>query len=645
MAATQQERIFAYGINWYIKEGNLPITKNGKTITGSNFWQALDNDFNQFDEQGKDHQKEIVNALYRLYSSKEETDHVIADMIATGMKSPYYRDVDFDDFARRVSDVHVKGASYNALSLNRFNGLVDTMNTTWEDGHISRFTAIHGGDEKTPRNPYGKKRTEFKKETVKDGNGVDSQVWRANQFDESGLLIASIDYPYTETKNPADLRELESSGETSPIRKREYKYTDDDKDGLAEEMDVYENGQLTTRWTDRGKDGKYHIKYSDYNYDGDYFNRRERYDKDRTLREVYSDYNGQYFNRREDYDKDGTLKYAYSDVSQNGAYTKKEEYKDGKLKYTHTELDPTGQFYMRTTDAEGRITLYDENRNLVVQQPTQPEQQPTQPEQQPTQPTQPEQPEPERKQAIIHKYAEHDYQHAQQRIQEYIRRNPKSEDVIQAARANIEEMERTGQLPRGLDANGNICSNADIYLYKAIQAQELYHPDEPVYVVQDGKVTRKKDGTKTVSDKLGGSTRDLLGNLASENASECVDRVKSTEAAISARGHALLGVKTKGPKMSYRPGMKPGFEEMTVDIVEETDENGKITERVVPSSEVTEPVVPTNGTVQTPPLDGQSKDEANSPGNRGAIAALREVSRPVNTDETLHPGYDNGRVS
>ena len=206
-------------------------------------------------------------------------------------------------------------------------------------------------------------------------------------------------------------------------------------------------------------------------------------------------------------------------------------------------------------------------------------------------------------------------------------------------------MERTGQLPRGLDANGNICSNADIYLYKAIQAQELYHPDEPVYVVQDGKVTRKKDGTKTVSDKLGGSTRDLLGNLASENASECVDRVKSTEAAISARGHALLGVKTKGPKMAYRPGMKPGFEEMTVNIVEETDENGKITERVVPSSEVTEPVVPTNGTVQTPPLDGQSKDGANSPGNHGATAALRKVSQPVNTGETLHPGYGNGRNS
>ena len=80
--------------------------------------------------------------------------------------------------------------------------------------------------------------------------------------------------------------------------------------------------------------------------------------------------------------------------------------------------------------------------------------------------------------------------------------------------------------------------------------------------------------------------------------------------------------------------MKPGFEEMTVDIVEETDENGKITERVVPSSEVTEPVVPTN-----------RKDPATPSDRHGATAALEKGGQRVNTDETPHPDYEKGRDS
>ena len=174
---------------------------------------------------------------------------------------------------------------------------------------------------------------------------------------------------------------------------------------------------------------------------------------------------------------------------------------------------------------------------------------------------------------IVHKYEEADYKHATARLKRMEKIYGK--DAIERALTRLQEMERNGEIPTGLSADGkSLRSNAEIYLYKALQSKELYHPDEPVYQVKGNKITRKKECS--LSEKLGGSNRELvetlLGSKQPETTTQLADQVMKTEDAISERGHAVLGVKVKQPKMSFKPGKKPGYESAEVYI----DEKGQI---------------------------------------------------------------------
>ena len=164
----------------------------------------------------------------------------------------------------------------------------------------------------------------------------------------------------------------------------------------------------------------------------------------------------------------------------------------------------------------------------------------------------------------IHRYEDADYSHAQYMIQQYIDRGVISSEDASKAIKSLKQLENEGKIPTGISVDGQKKrSNADIYLYKSIQSQLLYHPDEPVYRVENRTVTRKKEST--VSEKLGGSNRALIGRLGSgETSDDIVTCILNTEASITPSGEALLGVKTKRSKISYKPGGDPGYQSSTV---------------------------------------------------------------------------------
>ena len=137
--------------------------------------------------------------------------------------------------------------------------------------------------------------------------------------------------------------------------------------------------------------------------------------------------------------------------------------------------------------------------------------------------------------------------------------------------SNTQKLEKEGKLLSGVDANGKECSNSEIYVYKMMQAKLLYHPEEPVYQVKNGKRTNEKG--KTVSETLGGDHRAALQTLSAQNAdvkalSEIAGCISSVENNIAATGEATAAVKVKGRRMSYNINLKPGYVEKEIKVVE-----------------------------------------------------------------------------
>lgn len=168
------------------------------------------------------------------------------------------------------------------------------------------------------------------------------------------------------------------------------------------------------------------------------------------------------------------------------------------------------------------------------------------------------------KNITVHQYDEQDYARADARIQAFVSRGIITQEEVSQALANIQQLEDAGKIPTGLSADEKSTrSNASIYLYKALQARGLYHPDEPVYTVQNGKMTTQKSGT--VSEVLEGSPRDLIKDLTSNDISETglsdkvAKQLSATENAISEKGHAVLGVKVKHGGKTYMPGRDIGY--------------------------------------------------------------------------------------
>ncbi len=174
------------------------------------------------------------------------------------------------------------------------------------------------------------------------------------------------------------------------------------------------------------------------------------------------------------------------------------------------------------------------------------------------------------KEVEVHDYSDKDHKHAQERVAAYLKKHPERKAEFEAARARLEAMENEGKIAQDTPTKeGKAQSNADIYLYKAVQAEELYHPDEPIYKLNSrNRLTRQKTG-ESISQKLAGSPATLISDLADPNKEVSAERIKATETAISERGHATLGVRVKGEKMSFRPGRKNTFKTSTGTVVVE----------------------------------------------------------------------------
>lgn len=169
----------------------------------------------------------------------------------------------------------------------------------------------------------------------------------------------------------------------------------------------------------------------------------------------------------------------------------------------------------------------------------------------------------------VHRYPEKAYAQARNAIDYHIRKGRIKASEVDAVRSNIKSLEESGMLQKGVDANGNVCSNSDIYTYKMLQGKLLYHPQTYVYKVSGNRLTGTRDGN--IADKVGGDHRSAwqalaVANVASEDLAKAAPVVAGMEDFISMNGQANAPIRVARGKVSYNRKATAGYEKATATI-------------------------------------------------------------------------------
>lgn len=578
--------IINWNINWFIENTDIPITVGNQPIPYSteyhwdrgiigvmNFtdkWPDAVNaikttQFNEFEKLSLDQQKAVYDMLKHLYGKATPEATMAADIIAVGMKCPYYQQVEMDNLLNNIGNSIANGIDnpfdwlnrYDALHLNRFGGLTTYLTEKERRANTERsfqnpeeaaqyLSAQEKARQKLPLYSAGSPSVDISG-SVNNSTIHRELTERLRHYKQAGLPFSCSADKDMGAKNVYD-RALQKNvlrSMTAP----EFSSLDSNKQAEVTDLLVQLNEEggvgivtadyLASLMKVPGFEDVSHQTIVD-RIDNPMKDGIKRY-YDALDRSRYNTF----FAQRADEEASHTIEDEKNKVAEEEAIRKATEEATRKATEEEAARKAAEEEAARKAAAEAAARKAAEEEAARKAAAIKPR--------------------------TVHKYAEEDYTHATQRIEAYIKRGVISKADAEKALANIQQMEKDGKIPSGLSADGkSIRSNAPIYLYKALQSEMLYHPDEPVYAVKDNKITQKKEGS--VSEKLGGSNRDLIKGLASKEASKYADRVMKTEDAVSEKGHAVLGVKVKQPKLSFKPGRKPGYEAAQIYV----DEKGNI---------------------------------------------------------------------
>ena len=570
--------IINWNINWFIENTDIPITVGNQPIPYSteyhwdrgiigvmNFtdkWPDAVNaikttQFNEFEKLSLDQQKAVYDMLKHLYGKATPEATMAADIIAVGMKCPYYQQVEMDNLLNNIGNSIANGIDnpfdwlnrYDALHLNRFGGLTTYLTEKERRANTERsfqnpeeaaqyLSAQEKARQKLPLYSAGSPSVDISS-SVNNSTIHRELTERLRHYKQAGLPLSCSADKDMGAKNVYDraLQKDVLKSMTAP----EFRTLNPNK-----------QKQVTDLLVQLNKEGGVGIATADYlaslmkvpgfedvspqtildRVDNPMKDGIKRY-YDALDRSRYNTF----FAQRADEEASHIIEDEKNKVAEEEAARKAAEEEEAARKAAEVEAARKAA----EEEAARKAAEVEARRAAAIKPRT------------------------------VHKYAEEDYAHATQRIEAYIKRGVISKAEAEKALSNIQQMEKDGKIPTGVSADGkSIRSNAPIYLYKAIQSEILYHPDEPVYEVKDNKITAKK--VSSVSEELGGSNRDLIKGLTSQEAAEYADRIMKTENAVSEKGHAVLGVQVKQPKLSFKPGRNPGYEAAEIYV----DEKGNI---------------------------------------------------------------------
>ena len=570
--------IINWNINWFIENTDIPITVGNQPIPYSteyhwdrgiigvmNFtdkWPDAVNaikttQFNEFEKLSLDQQKAVYDMLKHLYGKATPEATIAADIIAVGMKCPYYQQVEMDNLLNNIGNSIANGIDnpfdwlnrYDALHLNRFGGLTTYLTEKERRANTERsfqnpeeaaqyLSAQEKARQKLPLYSAGSPSVDISG-SVNNSTIHRELTERLRHYKQAGLPLSCSADKDMGAKNVYDrtLQKDVLKSMTAP----EFRTLNPNK-----------QKQVTDLLVQLNKEGGVGIATADYlaslmkvpgfedvspqtildRVDNPMKDGIKRY-YDALDRSRYNTF----FAQRADEEASHIIEDEKNKVAEEEAARKAAEEEAAARKAAEVEAARKAA----EEEAARKAAEVEARRAAAIKPRT------------------------------VHKYAEEDYAHATQRIEAYIKRGVISKAEAEKALSNIQQMEKDGKIPTGVSADGkSIRSNAPIYLYKAIQSEILYHPDEPVYEVKGNKITAKK--VSSVSEELGGSNRDLIKGLTGKDASKYADRIIKTEDAVSEKGHAVLGVKIKQPKLSFKPGRNPGYEAAEIYI----DEKGNL---------------------------------------------------------------------
>lgn len=583
--ATTLEKVINWKINWYIENSGIPMTEGNQTIfyTPGKDWRGAIKGakFTQFETLSPSDQRATLQVLASLRSDKDDKEALMAaDIIAVGMNCPYYQDVNMDDLLNEIGDSANIFSNYDALHINRLGNL-----TTYviEKGRRANTERSFQNPEEAAQYLSAQEKARQKLPLYSAGSPsiyVDSikihrqLTERLRHYKQAGLPFSCSADKDMGAKNVYDrvLQKDVLRSMTAP----EFSSLDSNKQAEVTDLLVQLNeeggvGIVTADYLSclmkvPGFEDVSHQTIVDRIDNPMKGSKGARY-YDALDRSRYNTF----FAQRADEEASHTIEDEKNKVAEEEAARKAAEEEVARKAAEEEAARKAAE-----EEAARKAAEEEAARKAAEEEAARKEAEV----------------EARRAAAIkprtVHKYAEEDYAHATQRIEAYIKRGVISKADAEKALANIQQMEKDGKIPTGVSADGkSIRSNAPIYLYKALQSQMLYHPDEPVYEVEGNKITQKKEGS--VSEKLGGSNRDLIKGLTSQEAAEHADRIMKTENAVSEKGHAVLGVKIKEQKLSFKPGRTPGYEVAEIYIDEKGNLVSKGSSKSATSHKATKP--------------------------------------------------------
>lgn len=290
------EQAINWGINWYIKNNVAMITEDGKpfeVLTKEELAKGLPwhNSFYDFDEQFLEEQLQVLAVLKDLRAKGDASSRLAADLIAVGMKCPYYKDVDIRDVVGAAySD---QPYNYNSLSSDRFRAL-EVLLETRAGKETSKI-------EKHSFSTYESGTGKVKGVTRYDENGKIESL-TTYEYNENGGVVSEITYDRNRKMQSKTVSDYVRVGD-SEVKTKEVTYNAEGK--RTQEISYFETGAPAQQLTfdDNGnlmseisysQDG-HHKSEIEYRPDGS--PRRKWTNTEDGWRETYYDDNGQVTHR------------------------------------------------------------------------------------------------------------------------------------------------------------------------------------------------------------------------------------------------------------------------------------------------------------------------------------------------------------
>lgn len=177
----------------------------------------------------------------------------------------------------------------------------------------------------------------------------------------------------------------------------------------------------------------------------------------------------------------------------------------------------------------------------------------------------------------IHKYKAHVYEHARSRLEERrfldgdkiagVRFNKKAREQ---ALSNLRHLEELGLLPKGVNEQGEVISNAEIYLYKMAQAGKLYGTDTTIIIRDENGKRSRKEAVEALNGNHRTTIQTLTGTditqLNNDEQTALVNSVLGIENAIDTYGRAIKEVPNTRRNKSYKANASAGYEQSVVSV-------------------------------------------------------------------------------